>query len=320
MPSENKENPKVKSELHPRNKHRNRYDFKALIKANSALKAFVKLNDYGDESIDFFNPEAVKELNRSILFLHYGLQYWDIPEGYLCPPIPGRADYIHHIAELLEASPRPTGYPKIKGADITCLDIGVGANCIYPIIGFKEYGWHFIATDIDREALEAALKNINSNPDLRGSTDLRLQWNPHNALTGMIKEGELVDVVICNPPFHASKAEAFSSNIRKTKNLKGKKVVKPTFNFGGQSNELWCEGGEERFVKDLIFESRQFSETCLWFTTLVSKETNLRTFYRTLKKVGAHEVKTIEMKQGQKTSRILAWTFLNEEDQKLWWT
>jgi len=93
-----KEHPKEKSRLHPRNKHRERYDFKLLIESSPELAQFVKMNIYNDESIDFFNPDAVKALNKALLKYFYDIENWDIPEGYLCPPIPGRADYIHHIA------------------------------------------------------------------------------------------------------------------------------------------------------------------------------------------------------------------------------
>ena len=55
-----------------------------------------------------------------------------------------------------------------------------------------------------------------------------------------------------------------------------------------------------------------------WFTTLVSKQSNLKNAYKTLEKYRALEVKTIPMGQGNKTSRIVAWTFLTKEDQKEW--
>jgi len=112
------------------------------------LGVFVKLNDYNDESIDFSNPEAVKMLNTALLKHYYKINHWNIPANYLSPPIPGRADYIHHIAELLGGSNNgkiPTDN-KIK-----CLDIGVGASCVYPIIGNKEYGWSFVGSEIDEE-------------------------------------------------------------------------------------------------------------------------------------------------------------------------
>jgi len=118
-------------------------------------------------------------------------------------------------------------------------------------------------------------------------------------------------------------AEAKSAAIRKLSNLKQKKITKPTLNFGGQSNELWCNGGEKQFVHDMIFQSKQFSESCFWFSTLISKESNLNSIYASLKKLNAVEVKTIPMGQGNKTSRIVAWTFLNPDQQnewvKSWW-
>ncbi|MEI8048680.1 MAG: RlmF-related methyltransferase, partial [Bacteroidota bacterium] len=146
MLPEKREHPKEKSKMHPRNKHRERYDFKQLIGSCPELAEFVRPNVYDDDSIDFFDPEAVKMLNKALLKHYYDLGYWDIPKNYLCPPIPGRADYIHHIADLLGSKNKgqiPTG-EKIK-----CLDIGVGANCVYPVIGNKEYGWSFIGCDID---------------------------------------------------------------------------------------------------------------------------------------------------------------------------
>lgn len=107
-----KKRPKTKSELHPRNPHRERYDLQTLAASYPALALYVRPNRFGDESIDFADPEAVKVLNAALLRHYYGIGNWDIPPGYLCPPIPGRADYIHHIADLLagcNAGKIPTG-------------------------------------------------------------------------------------------------------------------------------------------------------------------------------------------------------------------
>jgi 23S rRNA (adenine1618-N6)-methyltransferase len=314
-----KEHPKVKSGLHPRNKHRERYDFKQLIDSCPELSQFVELNDYKDETIDFFNPEAVKMLNKALLKHYYDIDNWDIPKNHLCPPIPGRADYIHHIADLLCCNnPEFPGRKIPRGNKIKCLDIGVGANCVYPIIGNKEYGWSFIGTDIDPVSIESANKIIEMNPILKGKIEIRLQCNPQDIFYGIIQKSELFDLSVCNPPFHASLAEAQSGTVRKLRNLKHKKITKPILNFGGQNNELWCEGGEERFVGDMIYQSKQFSTSCFWFSTLISNQSNLKNAYKALKKVKTVEVKTIPMGQGNKTSRIVAWTFLTPEQQKKW--
>src|SRR5450759_3258707 len=313
------QNLKEKSGLHPRNRHRERYDLKLLTDSCPELGQFVKLNNYGDESIDFFNPDAVKMLNKALLRHYYSIGYWDIPKNYLCPPIQGRADYIHHIADLLYKN--DPGFLKGKiptGTSIKCLDIGVGANCVYPIIGIKEYGWSFIGSDTDKVSIESAKKIIEMNPALKEKIELRLQHNPGDIFKGIIQKDELFDLSICNPPFHSSLAEAQSGTIRKLRNLKQKKITNPVQNFGGQTNELWCEGGEEKFIGDMIYQSKQFSTSCFWFSTLISKETNLKNAYKDLKTVEAAEIKTIPMSQGNKISRIVAWTFLTREQQNKW--
>ena len=307
--------PQEKPKMHPRNKHRERYDLKQLVATCPELAPFVTVNVYQDETIDFANPAAVKMLNRALLKQHYDIEHWGIPAGYLCPPIPGRADYIHHIADLLGAS----NYGAMPAGDkITCLDVGVGANCVYPIIGIKEYGWSFIGSDIDPVAIANTQKIIDLNPVLIEKIQCRLQPNPVDIFYSVIKKDEFIDLSICNPPFHGSMAEATEGTLRKLSNLKQKKVTKPTLNFGGQNGELWCEGGEAKFVGNMIRQSRQFTSSVFWFSTLVSKQSHLKSAYEALAKAAAVTVKTIPMGQGNKTSRILAWTFLTKEQQKAW--
>ncbi len=316
-PKTNQEQLKGKTRLHPLNRHRERYDFTALIATCPDLASFVQLNIHNDESINFADSRAVKMLNKALLKHYYDIENWDIPEGYLCPPIPGRADYIHYIAEVLSRF----NFGKIPtGSQITCLDIGVGANCVYPIIGQKEYGWSFIGADIDASAIESATKIIASNPALQGRVELRLQPKPKDIFYGILDRDERIDVMMCNPPFHASPQEAQAGTLRKLNNLnpQKEKTTEPTLNFGGQNNELWCEGGEVQFVEQIIRQSQRFSHTCFCFSTLISKQSHLKAVYEGLKKAGALNVKTIEMGQGNKTSRIVAWTFLNKEEQQAW--
>jgi 23S rRNA (adenine1618-N6)-methyltransferase len=267
---------------------------------------FIFINKYDSETIDFANPEAVKMLNKAILKHFYNISNWDIPKNYLCPPIPGRADYIHYIADLL-ASSNAGIIP--KGKSIKVLDIGVGANCVYPIIGNHAYDWQFVGSDIDPVAIQSAKNIIENNEVISGKIEVRLQTSSANIFKGIILPDEVFEVSICNPPFHTSLAEATAGTQRKIKNLGGKKSSKPTLNFGGQNAELWCEGGEESFVKKMILESATIPNQCVWFTSLISKKEHLPSIYRALKNVKALEVRTIDMAQGQKTSRIVAWSF-----------
>ncbi len=305
----------AKPRLHPRNKHRSRYDFGALIESCPPLKPFVKTNIHNDESIDFFDPAAVKMLNKALLKHHYGVENWDIPPRYLCPPIPGRADYLHYIADLLAIKNNAT-VP--IGNKVHCLDIGVGANCVYPLIGFSEFGWSFVGTDIDPVSIKSANAILNENPIFRDNIEIRLQTNPQDIFKGVIKENEHFDLTICNPPFHASQADAAAGSIRKINNLRLKKTTKPILNFGGKHNELWCEGGEVNFVQTMVAQSVRFSNRVFWFSTLISKEPHLKRAYEALNLARALEVKTVPMGQGNKTGRIVAWTFLTRKEQEKW--
>jgi 23S rRNA (adenine1618-N6)-methyltransferase len=304
-----------KTNLHPRNLDRFGYNFDQLIKNCPELNNFVAVNEHNIETIDFSNPEAVKSLNKALLITHYAIKDWDIPKNYLCPPIPGRADYIHYIADLLASSNNGI-IP--KGETVQGLDIGLGANCIYPIIGNSTYDWIFVGTDIDEKAIQNCKKIIQDNPNLIEAISLQLQTESRFIFKNIITPEDKFTFTICNPPFHNSKEEATKSSIRKINNLENIRTKNPVLNFGGQNTELWCEGGEIGFITQMIYESAKFPMNCLWFTTLVSKKENLSSIYKTLNKVSAVEVKTIDMAQGQKTSRIVAWTFLSEAQQKAW--
>lgn len=304
-----------KTTLHPRNPHRFRYDFEKLILSFPELKQYIFINEHAIETIDFANPDAVKALNKAILISDYDIKYWDIPQNYLCPPIPGRADYIHYIADLLAESNNGI-IP--EGENIVGLDIGIGANCIYPILGNEAYQWSFVGTDIDENALQNCKKIISENPKLIDALSLQLQVEPRYIFKNIILPEDKFAFTICNPPFHASQEEATKATTRKINNLENTRTKKPILNFGGQNAELWCEGGEFAFITQMIYESVKYPLQVFWFTTLVSKKDNLRSIYKTLNKVGAVEIKTIEMAQGQKTSRFVAWTFLSKKQQKEW--
>ena len=303
-----------KDVLHPRNRHRGHYDFAALTESSPALTAFVQVNAFGDASVDFANPAAVKALNQALLARFYGVPHWDIPAGYLCPPIPGRADYLHYLADLLAED---YGGVVPRGAAVRALDVGVGANCIYPIIGHQEYGWHFVGADTDAVAVQAAQRIVAANEALRGAIVCRRQAAANQVFRGVIQPGELFDLTLCNPPFHASAAAAAAGTRRKLSNLRGprndhpaaRNAAPPIRNFGGQAAELWCPGGEEGFVRRMIRESTEFALSCRWFTTLIARKDSLPGIYKSLAQAGATDVRTVAMAQGQKKSRFVAWTF-----------
>ncbi|WP_028240052.1 23S rRNA (adenine(1618)-N(6))-methyltransferase RlmF [Stutzerimonas azotifigens] len=296
--------------LHPRNRHQGRYDFPALIARCPELARYVIRNPYGKTSIDFADPEAVKVFNRALLRLFYGVEHWDIPPGYLCPPIPGRADYLHGLADLL-AEDRAGDVP--RGSSVRVLDIGTGANCIYPLIGQREYGWHFTGADVDPVALDSARAIVRAN-GLQRAIELRRQSDPRRIFAGVVADGERFDLTLCNPPFHASAQEATRGSQRKWRNLGKLDPARrlPVLNFGGQGAELWCEGGEAAFIARMANESRDYAGQIGWFSTLVSKGANVGPLRARLERLGAQRIRTVDMAQGQKRSRFVAWSYRAE--------
>ena len=304
--------------LHPRNRHPGRYDFDRLIQTCPELKPYVAKNKYGDLSIEFSDPKAVRMLNRALLQNFYPIQFWDFPADYLCPPIPGRSDYLHYAADLLAADHADQLQ---QGPHIRVLDLGVGASCVYPIVGHFEYGWSWVGSEIDAAALASAQKIIDAHPQLKAQIELRKQSDPKKMLEGVAKPGERFHLVICNPPFHRSAEEAAEGSTRKWHNLGRHQQIKnpgidakPVLNFGGKNTELWCEGGEALFIERFIHESTRFSKSVVWFTTLVSKSESLPNIEAQLDRAKVGEKILIEMSQGQKISRIVAWTYLTAEE------
>jgi 23S rRNA (adenine1618-N6)-methyltransferase len=308
--------------MHPRNIHKKGYNFSELVKTLPALADFVRLNPMGSETIDFANVDSVKILNAALLKHDYKIDFWDIPHGYLCPPVPGRADYIHAIADLIDDARSA----QIAKAQTTVgLDIGTGANLIYPILGKQIYGWRFVASDIDKTAVQSASLIQSANKTLKKSVQLRHQQNPNFVFKGVINRDDQFAFSMCNPPFHSNQHAALAGTQRKNNNLSkhqqrrnsksplqstiASKNTPDALNFAGKANELWCDGGELGFIQRMISESVEYKNQIMWFTSLVSKKESLVAIKKALNGAKATTIKVIEMEQGNKVSRIIAWRF-----------
>jgi len=304
-----------KPQLHPRNRHNKGYDFDSLCKVHPPLSQFVSINQYHNQSIDFADPQAVKQLNLALLKQDYRIDFWDIPDNYLCPPIPGRVDYIHYLADLLTQT---NGGKAPLGQRISVLDIGTGASCIYPILGQRVYRWSFVASDIDPVSIKTANQILSANKGLKSAITCRLQTDQTKIFEGIIKANEYYDLTISNPPFHQSLAEATKGSQRKWRNLGRQESCGDKLNFGGQKAELWCPGGELNFIGNIIKESQDYRFQVLWFSSLVSKKVNISKLEQKLQQAKAQQVKVVAMSQGNKVSHFIAWSFMTDKQQQNW--
>lgn len=283
--------------MHDNNLHKHGYDLELLSESFPALKSHFITKEDGLISIDFSNAASVVALNSALLKTHYGVSDWILPDDYLSPPIPSRVDYILHLADL------------VGKKNITGLDIGTGANMIYPILGTAIFNWKMVGSEVDEDSYTyaQALQEKITFPKSRkiSNIKLRLQEDRGSILKNIIKPQELYDFTMCNPPFYGSEDEALKANVRKNKNLGNTANDR---NFAGKSHELWCNGGEALFIKRLIKESADFKSQVGWFTSLVSRKENLPKLEKQLSKMKAI-YKVIPMNSGNKKTRFIAWKF-----------
>lgn len=301
-----------KASLHPKNPFAAPYPLTTLAELQPALSEYLQQTPAGHLTVDFANPAAVQLLNTALLQWQFGITHYQIPAGYLCPAVPGRLDYLLYLQDLLTASHQGK---KVPASSVQILDIGCGANLIYALLAAKALRWQAIAADIDDVALANAGALVTANQLSRQIT-LRQQSNPQAIFHGVIQPGDYLDLTLCNPPFHDSPAAAAAGSQRKQRNL-GLDPKAP-LNFAGQANELWCEGGEPAFLRRMLAESKDFGFQVYWFTTLVSKQQHLAALQQQLQRLGALRVEVIPMAQGNKQSRLLAWSFLSAEQAQVW--
>jgi 23S rRNA (adenine1618-N6)-methyltransferase len=65
-------------------------------------------------------------------------------------------------------------------------------------------------------------------------------------------------------------------------------------------------------------QSRTCASQVFWFTTLVASAASLKALPEQLRDLGATDVRIIDMGQGSKRSRLLAWTFLDKKQRRAW--
>ena len=216
--------------------------------------------------------------------------------------MPGRADYIHLLADLLAEDGGIGEVP--TGCSVVGMDVGVGASGVYPLVGHADYGWSFLGTDVSAASLSSCehLARRNSVP-----LELRRQPEPRVVLRGVLHPTDRLAFTMCNPPFYASAEEASAAAARKWRGL-GKGARKDASrSFAGQPHELYCDGGERAFVRRLIRESAapERRATALWFTSLVSAAKSMPALRAELR--DARPAATRELVPARRTRACACW-------------
>ncbi|XP_038886851.1 U6 small nuclear RNA (adenine-(43)-N(6))-methyltransferase isoform X1 [Benincasa hispida] len=327
--------------IHPRNKYaENPPDFALLASLYPSFQPFVFLHPR--PRIDWTDFNATRELTR-VLLLHDHALHWWIPDGQLCPTVPNRSNYIHWLEDLLSSD--IVAKKNSDSGPVRGLDIGTGANCIYPLLGASLLGWSFVGTDVTDVALEWAERNVKSNPHVSELIEIRkvddisddLSTELHNSVAvdsefKILNEKDGMEVA---PPLPSSLSK---ETVHLEKRYHGPPILlgvvkdgeefdfcmcnppffesmdeaglNPKTSCGGTPQEMVCPGGERAFISRMIEDSIVLRQTFRWYTSMIGKKSNLSFLISKLWKVGVTVVKTTEFVQGQICRWGLAWSFM----------
>ncbi|KAI9739151.1 MAG: hypothetical protein M1834_007364 [Cirrosporium novae-zelandiae] len=280
-----------------RNIYKNDIDFAVLALHDRDFAKHMKSNG----QLDFSNPEAVQQLTKSLLKRDFKIII-KLPPDRLCPPVPNRLNYILWLQDLLDTTNNGSSDQYDPKRDVTGLDIGTGASCIYPLLGCSlRSKWRFVATELDEKSLECASSNIRQN-------NLKSRIRPmKNEADGPlipldVLGFEKIDFTMCNPPFYTSQDEMLSS---------AKEKSRPPFSAcTGSPIEMIYPGGEIAFVSRMIDESVILRGRVQWYTSMLGKLSSVSAIIEKLKSVGIANWAATEFIQGNKTRRwAIAWSW-----------
>ncbi len=278
--------------MHPRNPYRGKDpNHEELARQYPELKQYLRpAMRKGDRPALALttNPAAAIAYNGALLKRDFGIQ-WTIPVGRLCPPIASRINYILWLQDLIKLN-RPTGggVERVLG-----IDIGTGANVIYPLLGTAmDSKWNFIATDVDETALSLAKKNLDANPQLQERIKLTRVTSDARVQAALPPGDSSVDFCMCNPPFFES-----ALDVR----------VRPDGRTAGTRSELVCQGGELGFVSGIVRESATLRGKVRWYTSMFGKKASVKAILKLLRESGFTNIVTTEFLQGRTTRWGIAW-------------
>lgn len=244
-----------------------RLDWGTLLSKNPGLKTF-----FVGKKFNFESQKALTALVETQLELYCGFKI-NLSPGFLVPRLANRFDYLLWIKELV-------------GENSVGIDLGVGGNCIYPLLGTL-LGMKIVGVDIDPEAIEASTK-VSEQAGL--NVDLRLV-GPDEMASVASQISPQPSFLVCNPPFYADIND---------------RVEKPPLNLVARDNELYTSGGELEFAKSLFESSR--SAGLAWTSILLGKKSSMEPLINLIVTNNANHALHV-ISYGKTRRWIVAWSF-----------
>ena len=271
-------------------------DFLTLIKEFPELKKYILKQNEDNEAefqFDWSNNELSLLMDKSILNYYFNIKYYDIPKGFLIPPIPSRINYINLINSIITKLINDIDIKNIIG-----IDIGTGANIIYPILGYSIYKWKFICTEINKEAYNNAKLILQKN-NLENNINIIKQNNKDNIFISILNRENKYIFSMCNPPYY---------NYENEIKLEDKKRDNE-YNF----DEIYYKNGEYGFFQRYFEESICYKNNVFLYTILIGKKINAENIYDKLSSYN-DIIKIYNMQKiltGNNVRYIIYWSFFN---------
>ncbi|KAK9871833.1 hypothetical protein WA026_014290 [Henosepilachna vigintioctopunctata] len=283
--------------MHPRNIYIKPPNFKELAILYPEFRKYLQQDIAGKVTLDFKDVNAIRALSRVLLLKDFDLNV-EIPLNKLIPTIPLRLNYLLWIEDLLNIE-------RINLDKVYGIDIGTGASCVYPLMAAKKFNWNMVGTEIDKDSLECAKKNISNN--FLNEKVMVYESTKNTLLKEVVQNMNLeFHFCMCNPPFFSSTQELHPF-------FKSRKSTRPHPKnaFCASIGEVVVNGGEIQFISNLINESAELKNKVKIFTTMIGHKSSLVPLKALLRKLEVCSFKQTEFCQGHTTRWGLAWTFLD---------
>ncbi|XP_044732234.1 U6 small nuclear RNA (adenine-(43)-N(6))-methyltransferase, partial [Chrysoperla carnea] len=287
----------VNKKMHPRNIFKTPPSFSELGHKYLEFNKYLKIGLDGKLSLNFNDVEALRALSKVLLLHYFGINI-EIPKNTLVPTIPLRLNYILWLQDLANFLQIPAD------ENVTLIDVGAGATCVYGLLAAKLRKWKVLALESNTESYLVAKRNVETN-SLANYIEVKNNGNDEkNILIGSLHSMENYTFTMCNPPF-------FKENDESNEKTPKIKAQPPKNAFTGTLNELTYPGGEVAFVEKLIAESQILKEQVMIYTTMIGHKKNLKILREKLKSLNIPSYIQTEFCQGNTTRWALAWTFKN---------
>ncbi|KAF7732015.1 hypothetical protein EC973_007120 [Apophysomyces ossiformis] len=203
-----------------------------------------------------------------------------------------RLNYILWLQDLMDET-----LPEQE--EIAGIDIGVGASCIYPLLGCaSRRNWTFLGTDIDKRSIRYARENVKRN-GLDSRITIKHNDNPERIF--LLDEDRTYHFCMCNPPFYSSQEE-IEEGLRN-------KELEPSAVCTGSDNEMVTAGGEYGFIKRMINESVTYKTRIKWYTSMIGQKKTIKPLVDLLKSNNITNYLVTDFCQGRTKRWGIAWSF-----------